>query len=260
MPLTLRAAWSQITGTRAEQQDAAAVVQWPNGYALLIVADGIGGHVGGRLASTSVVEAIRQVFARHDADDADADAEDRLLAALQEANYSIAERTDADPALAGMGTTVVAATFDGDGLDWISVGDSSLYLYRDSRLRRLNSLHSMGAQLDREALLGEISFSAARESKQRGELLEAVSGNDIALVDRPKIPLTLDAADRLLLTTDGLDVLAAAQIERALNPSINKTPQDCVNSLLAAVVELDRPGQDNTTVIVAEAEVVNGVT
>ena len=252
-PLSLQAAWSQITGTRDEQQDAAAVLQWPNGYALLIVADGIGGHVGGRLASTALVAAMRQAFAGQEAGAADTDTDkDLLLAALHKANAAIAERVDANPALAGMGSTVVAATFDGTHLDWVSVGDSSLYLYRDAKLRRLNTLHSLGERLDREAWRGEISFSEARESTRRNELLAAVDGNDISLVDRPQPALALRAGDRVMLSSDGLDVLAEPMIERILDPAISPTAQDGVNDLLTAVVALDRASQDNTTLIVAE--------
>ena len=252
-PLSLQVAWSQITGTRDEQQDAAAVLQWPNGYALLIVADGIGGHVGGRLASTALVAAMRQAFTEPQAGAADTDNKDLLLTALHKANAAIAERVDANPALAGMGSTVVAATFDGTHLDWVGVGDSSLYLYRDAKLRRLNTLHSLGERLDREASRGEISFSEARESTRRNELLAAVDGNDISLVDRPQPALALRAGDRVVLSSDGLDVLAEPMIERILDPAISPSAQDCVNDLLTAVVALDRASQDNTTLIVAEA-------
>ena len=251
-PLSLQVAWSQITGTRDEQQDAAAVLQWPNGYALLIVADGIGGHVGGRLASTALVAAMRQAFTEQEAGAADADNTPLLLTALHKANASIAERVEANPALAGMGSTVVAATFDGTHLDWVGVGDSSLYLYRDAKLRRLNTLHSLGERLDREAWRGEISFSEARESTRRNELLAAVDGNDISLVDRPQPALALRAGDRVVLSSDGLDVLAEPMIERILDPAISPTAQDGVNDLLTAVVALDRASQDNTTLIVAE--------
>ena len=251
-PLSLQVAWSQITGTRDEQQDAAAVLQWPNGYTLLIVADGIGGHVGGRLASTALVAAMRKAFTEPEAGAADADNTPLLLTALHKANAAIAERVDANPALAGMGSTVVAATFDGTHLDWVGVGDSSLYLYRDAKLRRLNTLHSLGERLDREAWRGEISFSEARESTRRNELLAAVDGNDISLVDRPQPALALRAGDRVVLSSDGLDVLAEPMIERILDPAISPTAQDGVNDLLTAVVALDRASQDNTTLIVAE--------
>ena len=258
-PLSLQVAWSQITGTRDEQQDAAAALQWPNGYTLLIVADGIGGHVGGRLASTALVAAMRQAFTGHEAGAADADNTPLLLTALHKANAAIAERVDATPALAGMGSTVVAATFDGTHLDWVGVGDSSLWLYRDAKLRRLNTLHSLGERLDREAWRGEISFSEARESTRRNELLAAVDGNDISLVDRPQPALALRAGDRVVLSSDGLDVLAEPMIERILDPAISPTAQDGVNDLLTAVVALDRTSQDNTTLIVAEARPVDRV-
>ena len=258
-PLSLQVAWSQITGTRDEQQDAAAALQWPNGYTLLIVADGIGGHVGGRLASTALVAAMRQAFTEQEAGTADADNTPLLLTALHKANAAIAERVDANPALTGMGSTVVAATFDGMHLDWVGVGDSSLWLYRDAKLRRLNTLHSLGERLDREAWRGEISFSEARESTRRNELLAAVDGNDISLVDRPQPALALRAGDRVVLSSDGLDVLAEPMIERILDPAISPTAQDGVNDLLTAVVALDRTSQDNTTLIVAEARPVDRV-
>ena len=116
----------------------------------------------------------------------------------------------------------------------------------------MNNLHSLGERLDREAWRGEISFSEARESTRRNELLAAVDGNDISLVDRPQPALALRAGDRVVLSSDGLDVLAEPMIERILDPAISPSAQDGVNELLTAVVELHRASQDNTTLIVAE--------
>ena len=122
-------------GARRYQEDAAAV--WPHPDApsalLAVLADGMGGHVGGAKASQLVCEQAIESF-RSSTGETPA----RLTQALIAANKAIARTVDEDPALSGMGSTMIAAVFDSTGLEWVSVGDSPLYLFRHSKITLLD--------------------------------------------------------------------------------------------------------------------------
>ena len=180
MPQVPDIAWRQIRGARAYQQDRAATVSVDGTQHLLVLADGMGGHTSGDIASDIVV---RKFFhAWHDLEAPD-EIPDRLIFALQAANLAIYDRVMSEPELAGMGTTLVAAHVEGDRLHWISVGDSPLWLFQDGELARLNANHSVASLLDQQVADGEISAEEAVRSPERSHLLEAVTGNDIHLVD-----------------------------------------------------------------------------
>src|SRR5690606_30112598 len=87
--------------------------------AVAVLADGMGGHTGGALASRMACERFIQAFLA-----ATGSNRERLVAALSAANRAIAETVEADPMLSGMGSTLVGVTFAADGIEWVSVGDS----------------------------------------------------------------------------------------------------------------------------------------
>ena len=82
---SVQVAWSQIIGARKSQQDSASVVTWPNGFRLLLLADGMGGHVGGDIASSLVIDTFKQQFIESD----EQDIKQRLINALDAANLAI---------------------------------------------------------------------------------------------------------------------------------------------------------------------------
>lgn len=247
--LRLQSAWAQITGQRKEQQDAASITCWENGFTLLVLADGMGGHVGGAAASRITIEAMKAGFM----ETTQAPIDQRLLAGLQKANDAMFDHGNEHPELDGLGATVVAVTFDGDSIDWISVGDSPLWLIRDGAIARLNADHSMKSVLAEQVSRGEISAAEARESPDRSQLLEAVMGNDIELVDQPEESLQLQADDLVILASDGLESLTPAEIVETIQTADadDSNAAALVDRLLAAVAAVERPGQDNATVVLA---------
>ena len=236
-------AWGQIQGRRECQQDQAACLSWPNDYHLLLLGDGIGGHVGGEIASATVIESFLEVFVSA----GDLDTGERLLRALQQANLALFDRVEAEPHLAGMGTTLVAATVDGNWLQWVSVGDSPLWLLRDGEMRRLNQDHSIGGVLDRRAATGEISVREATDAGGRSQLLEAVVGEDIERVDVRAEPLRLQPRDLVVLASDGVGTCSPKELcDLASRPS---SSAEVVSAILEAVEARALPSQDNATVI-----------
>ena len=237
-------AWGQIQGQRESQQDRAACLSWPNGYHLLLLGDGIGGHAAGDAASATVVESFRDAFVEA----RDPGSRERLLRALQAANLALFDRIEAEPHLAGMGTTLVAAAVDGNSLQWVSVGDSPLWLLRNREVHRLNENHSIGGVLDRRAAAGEITVQEAAEDAERSRLLEAVLGEDIERVDAPPDPLTLQPGDLVVLASDGVETCSLEELrEIADGPS---SSAGLVGAILQAVEAHALPSQDNATVIV----------
>jgi PPM family protein phosphatase len=160
---------------------------------LVAVADGMGGHAAGEVASRLAVDVLRDTF------DADPTA-DGLLAAVVAANQAVWERSEAEPGLRGMGTTIAAvALVAGKALAVVNVGDSRAYLLQDGRLRQLTADHSLVAELVRA---GAISEDEARTHPRRNVLTQVLGmGPDV----EPHVALAEPVrGDRLLLCSDGL--------------------------------------------------------
>ena len=242
-------AWGQVQGERPTQQDTAVCLAWPNGLHLLVVADGIGGRAGGDVASTTVVESFREAFVEA----SDLAVRDRLLAALQNSNYDLFDRIEADPQLEGMGTTLVAACVQREDLWWVSVGDSPIWLVRDSSIRRLNSKHTVGALLDKQVNDGVLSAQEALTSPDRPRLVEAVLGEDINWVDAPTDGLKLLPDDQLLLATDGIETCTLDELREIASGS-NRDASGIAEAILERVEGKERPNQDNATIIVAQVK------
>jgi protein phosphatase len=202
------------------------------------VADGMGGHRGGEVASQLAVDSLESSFV-----DASSDA---LIAAAQEANDAVFERSNDDPELRGMGTTLVAiAPVDNDDLvAWVHVGDSRIYLFRDGELDQLTEDHSLVEQWVRE---GAISPEEARSHPQRNILTRALGiGSEVGIDTGTVIPY---AGDRFVLCSDGLfNEVDEPRIEATLRRLAD--PQDASQELVRQALE--NGGRDNITVIVVD--------
>lgn len=204
---------------------------------LVAVADGMGGHRGGEVASWLAVETLREAFV------ADPSA-DGLVAAVHAANTAVWERSESDPELRGMGTTLVAVALVGPSLAVVNVGDSRAYLLHDGRLRRLTSDHSLVAEMVRA---GQISEDEAR-SHPRRNILTQVVGVDAEI--EPYVDETVPhRGDRLLLCSDGLfNELDDAQIAAIL--ADEPDPTAAATHLVAAAKTAG--GTDNITALVLD--------
>lgn len=240
-------AWGQIIGERKSQQDRAAIVNWPNGFALYILADGMGGHAGGAEASQIVVDTFRQHFIESEEDDI----RQRFLHALEAANLAVFKHVQENPDLEGMGSTFLAVVFDGSSIRWISVGDSPLWLYREGRITQLNENHSMAAVLAKQVEEGQISQEEADTSPERSQLLEAVLGKDIKMVDVPEEIFPVYPGDVIMLASDGVETCSLEELQDFLaiqNADPDMSSEQLVAGILDLVKQHQRPGQDNSTV------------
>jgi serine/threonine protein phosphatase PrpC len=241
----IEVAWGQIKGTREYQQDYASVTSWPNGYQLLLLADGMGGHTSGDIASQLVVTTFKDSFIESD----EPDFRRRLIAALDAANLKLYDAIQENTELSGMGTTIIAVIYDGMSIQWLSVGDSVLWLLRDGELKRLNQNHSMTAVLEQQVAAGEISSEEAATSAVRSQLLEAVMGQDIKLLDAPSSALELQKGDWLLLASDGVENCSTEEITTLVTNGTKPTADELTKQILSAVEQQQRPSQDNATLI-----------
>lgn len=235
----------QILGRRQRQEDEYGICALPEAgpnAVLMVVADGMGGHAGGRECAQAAVAAFTESFIQ-----SKDDISGRLQAALDAANAAIATLKDTDPVLEEGGCTLVGATANGKTVSWISVGDSSLLRFRDGRMERLNADHSMRPILMDLVATGRMTEEELDHNPHRNALRSAVSGQEIELVDLC-CDLPLEAGDTLLLASDGLDVLAPEAVGEIVGRAGNGL-RDTVAALLQAVENRAEPRQDNTTVV-----------
>jgi serine/threonine protein phosphatase PrpC len=222
----------QHQGARPYQEDSWALRTLGDGSLLAVVADGMGGHAGGAVASKLAVEAFVHALEQGGG----------LADGLREANEAVGKGAVGQPDLAGMGATLVAAQVRGDEVRWISVGDSPFFLVSAGRLERLNADHSMAPQIDAMLRRGLLTEDEAVHHPARHTLREAVMGEPLTLIDKGSRRLGVDA--KLLLCSDGVQTLSAKDIEAgALKPV-----QGLIDAVLAAADE----HQDNITVVKLE--------
>jgi len=196
--------------------------------ALVIMADGMGGHAAGNIASNMVVSTFNKSFTGSFGKDATPEV---LRVALAKANGALSESIKETPALDGMGCTMVTAVLSKGKVYWISVGDSHLYLIRDRELIKKNEDHSYGGYLDRMKEQGlEVEAEAGLS---RNMLMSAMTGDEIAEVDCADDGVQLLPGDRLLVCSDGLDTLSAGVIIQT--SAWSPTAKECVAAMLKAV-------------------------
>ncbi len=214
------------------------------GPTLFAVADGMGGHAAGEVASAVVIEAVQAAF---EVKEPPCTADD-LVAAIEHANHVVYEQSQADPALRGMGTTLTAAAVvEEDGEERIAVanvGDSRAYVFAHGDLTQLTEDHSVAEELVRQ---GQISPAEVDTHPQRHILTRAMGIFPDVDVDLWEVLPYV--GDRLLLCSDGLvrevaDEQIAAVLRRLSDPS--QAAQDLVARARAA------GGSDNITVIVVD--------
>ena len=256
MSVEFEIASDQIDGARDYQEDAFMVNQLGeaengDGCALIIMADGMGGHAAGNVASNMVVAAFNKTF---QSSFPTTDIAETLTDALNRSNDQIRTSVKETPALKGMGCTMVTVYVQDDKLYWVSVGDSHLYLIRNRELIKQNADHSYGAYIDLMREQGEEIEDQAGMS--RNMLMSAITGEEISSIDVPSEPVKLIPGDRVIVASDGLDTLGAGAIIQY--SSWSTTAKECVYALLKAVEDANKINQDNTTIIVVDIKEGDG--
>ena len=245
-----RFAARQIPGKREYQEDDYGLLDGRDlgldgsEHSMLLVADGMGGHVGGATASGLLSKTFVEVYPQ-----ASGSIVDRLRDCLEAANKALADAIAENPELDSMGSTLVAAVVASAGLHWISVGDSPLWLFRQGKLERLNADHSMAPILADLVAKGDMTEEEAARDPRRHSLRSAVMGDDIHLIDVSAQPVAVEQGDRLLLASDGLLTLSDQEIAAILQKTQDAPLEASAAALIQAVEAAEHPHQDNTTVL-----------
>ncbi|MCU1459076.1 MAG: serine/threonine protein phosphatase [Actinomycetia bacterium] len=205
---------------------------------LFAVADGMGGHQAGEVASATALEALRASVAAGTA----------LESAVTAANSAVFEKASADEALRGMGTTLTTLSIDPDGAELLigHVGDSRAYLIRDGELRQITEDHSLVEELVRE---GRLTPEQADVHPQRSIITRALGIDADVNVDL--VPVEIRPGDRILLCSDGLTtMLRTSDIATILRrePDPGRAADLLVDAANAA------GGEDNITAVIIEVE------
>lgn len=208
---------------------------------MFAVADGMGGHIAGDVASATAVEVLQKEEQQISADP------DSLVRVLQDANAAIHDKAAADPSLHGMGTTCTLVMVDGATARVAHVGDSRAYLVRDGELTQVTEDHTLVGRMVRE---GRLSPEEAEHHPQRSIITRAL-GVD-SNVDIDVFSLDLNEGDRLLICSDGLSsMISGDEIAAVLQEETDA--QRAADRLVESAN--DAGGEDNITVVVIDVGV-----
>lgn len=227
---------------RSDNEDALLV---DDARGLYVVADGMGGHRAGEVASRMVVErfsgSLPQVVPGF-FDEALSEAAARVVACVREANYAVYERSCRDQECHGMGSTVAVLLCTGDTAIAVNVGDSPIYLVRNNAAERVSVLHTVGA----ERVARDPGALAAVPERVRHMLSRAVGVDGEVEPDVCEIPCT--PGDRFILCSDGLSDLVEPR--EMADIALGEEPEAACRRLVG--LANDRGGHDNITVIVLQ--------
>jgi serine/threonine protein phosphatase PrpC len=211
--------------------------------ALFIVADGMGGHAAGEVASEIAVDTVSNMYYQEDSNDVAVS----LLRAIRRANASIHQRAAENLLRTGMGTTCVTAVLRGNMAYIANVGDSRAYLFRGNQVKQISHDHSWVAEQVRAGLLTE---EQARTHAQRNVITRCLGTQ--AEVDVDVFHEELYEGDSLVLCTDGLSGLVSDEELRHIVDQF--VPQESVYHLVERANE--NGGPDNITAIVVRVQEV----
>ena len=209
---------------------------------ILIVADGMGGHKAGEVASEQAVNAVLASIKQNESTDKICIIEE----AIREANTKVLEMATSDEKFKGMGTTLVVATLEDNVLYVANVGDSRLYLIDDNEIRQITRDHSLVQEM---VSLGELDKESARTHSSKNVITRAIG------VDRKIVAdfFEVDTSEKtkILLCSDGLsNMVEDNQINEIVLACEGMTLEDTVHKLIDAANE--NGGMDNIAVVLAE--------
>jgi PPM family protein phosphatase len=239
-------------GRKRKQNEDAFLVDDEVG--LYVVADGMGGHAAGEVASAEAVDTIHGMirrgkpiidrYAEEPAEESAARLRRLVESAVQAATYLVYGLSELDPNTAGMGTTISLLLLVGDHA-WIAqVGDSRIYVVRGGTAKQITEDHTLIAWQVRQGL---ITAEQARTSPHRNVITRAVGNRDYVEVDTIVMPV--EARDRFLLCSDGLHTYIESP---ELPPLVAKELPDATRALVDLANQ--RGGRDNITVILVATE------
>jgi serine/threonine protein phosphatase PrpC len=211
---------------------------------LIAVADGMGGHAAGEVASSLAVKTLvqsAQVFTHPDIDEESAD--DLYLQAIQEADLSLKSAVEENPALSGMGTTLTSLLLRGSSVALLHIGDSRAYRLRGSAFEQLSVDHTVIQELLNQ---GAISESDIATHPQRSVLTQVLMGEGNIEVPLPVIDVKV--GDRFLVCSDGL---SSVLTEKEIKSLLKGKDRDAVVAALVDATYING-APDNVTLVIGD--------
>lgn len=234
-------------GSRDNQEDSLGFRHYADGSVLAVLADGMGGHAGGEVASEWVVKIFGEYFPQTRGEVAT-----RLMQTLQYTNQQLCRRAEASRELQSMGSTLVAVFVQANTLHWLSVGDSLLYRVNAGQLLKLNAAHTLEERFKGLLAAGRIAQAEYDAMEEPHALTSALGLNKLHEIDcKSSVFLS---SDTLVLASDGLLSVDEASVARLLNAAKGDSAQMIADKLLQAVLAKGRASQDNIGLIVIQAQ------
>ena len=208
---------------------------------ILIVADGMGGHKAGEVASEQAVSAVLESIKQNESTDKITIIEEAISAA----NAKVLDMATSDEKFKGMGTTLVVATLEKGILYVANVGDSRLYLINDNEIRQITRDHSLVQEM---VSLGELDKESARTHSRKNVITRAIGVDSKIIADFFEVDVANNT--KILLCSDGLsNMVDDSQINKIIEECESKTLEDTVHKLIDAANE--NGGLDNIAVVLA---------
>ena len=228
---------------RTHNEDSVVILTNKNGESLMIVADGMGGHRSGEIASSIVVSHVGKSFSDKESQGTKEEAKEWMKTVISESNVLIYKYTIDNPDSMGMGTTIVMSLVSKEFLLFGNIGDSSGYVLKNNHLHKITIDHTLVNLLVKS---GELTEEEAREHPRRNVLMRALGTNMSVEMDIFDVETDVDG---ILLCSDGLtNMLKDDQITKVL---LEETPVE--NKVKKLIIKCNnRGGTDNISIAYLE--------
>jgi serine/threonine protein phosphatase PrpC len=239
----LEIAYDQSIGSRQEQEDYFATISLDHGE-LVVLADGMGGYDGGKVASSLIVKTVISSLkaCEHNTPEC-------FKEALFDAHEALKKQIEQSPELSKMGATLIIAYITEEAISWLSIGDSLIYVLRDNALLRLNELHTYASTLEAMVEKDLITPEEAFNHPNKNHLTSAVTNQMIEQYELNRYALQRD--DLIIVASDGLQSLTPDEICQFSDTLDLKALVDLWFQL---ILEKDNIHQDNTTIIAIQGK------
>ena len=256
-PKEISVNFAQISdrGQRDYQQDEAYVGKTGSGAVVGLLADGMGGHVSGEVASRLTKEAILDCLVPALSEELEPkQVHTALEKCVEVSTQRISDHIKKHPKDSGMGTTLIVTVVQNHQLYWISIGDSPLFLWRAKKCYQINQNHSMGPAIDQMASAGLMTKEEALVHPDRNALTSAITGKKPDLIDSGNEAIPLLSGDIVILSSDGLQIIPEKKITKVLDLAKEEEPIYIAAALLNSAKNLDDPDQDNLAIVAIKME------
>ena len=254
LPGELAAEAYSIIGDRKTQQDFAGTFAGPD-RVLAVLCDGMGGLMGGERASREAAGMLLKDYETKQPSKNFADFLCREAVRMDARVHGLKSR---DGRRLDAGTTVVAAVVSKDGMaEWMSVGDSRIYIIRGHQMQQVTRDHNYWLILQEQVAAGQITMEEAVANRKKEALISYLGMGNVSLMDINPTPVELQYGDMVMLCSDGITkTLPDAQIQKIILADAVR-PEQKAEALVDAATHINSHSQDNTSVVLIHYEEID---